>query len=84
VLPGLGAPRLPSTGTVAVAGQLARFARPTLLEEYSVSADGVRQDFVVLTRPEGEGKLREELDVAGAKAEALVGGDFRGESARQC
>jgi hypothetical protein len=38
---------LPSTGTVAIDGQTARFARPGLVEEYSVSMDGVRQDFII-------------------------------------
>jgi len=62
------------TGVVAVAGQIARFIRPGLTEEYSVSVDGVRQDFVVGQRPGGEGPLRVELGVAGAKAEQLVKG----------
>jgi len=65
---------LARTGTVAVAEKVARFVRPGLVEEYSVSMDGVRQDFLVLQRPGGEGKLRVELDVTGAKAEALVTG----------
>ena len=65
---------LPTTGTVSVADQLARFIRPGLTEEYSVSMDGVRQDFVVGQRPGGEGPLRVELEVAGAKAEPLVNG----------
>ena len=60
---------LPAAGKVAVAGQLAWFLRPGLTEEYSVSVEGVRQDFVVEQRPGGEGPLRVELDVAGAKAE---------------
>jgi hypothetical protein len=34
-----------------VAGKLVRFIRPGLVEEYSVSMDGVRQDFVVLEKP---------------------------------
>jgi len=64
---------LPGTGTVAVEGKLVvSFTRPGLIEEYSVSVDGVRQDFVVLQRPGGAGKLRVELDVAGAKTEALA------------
>lgn len=44
--------------------------RSLLTEEYSVSADGVRQDFVVSERPVGEGPLRVLLDVDGAKVEA--------------
>jgi hypothetical protein len=65
---------LPPHGTVAVADKLARCVRPGLIEEYSVSVDGVRQDFVVAQRPAGDGPLRVELDVTGAKAEALVNG----------
>jgi hypothetical protein len=65
---------LPQTGTVEVAGKIARFIRPGLTEEYSVSADGVRQDFVIPLPPGGEGKLRVDLDVTGAKAEALING----------
>jgi hypothetical protein len=59
---------------MAVDGQTARFIRPGLTEEYSVSVDGVRQDFVVLERPEGAGHLRVELDVTGARDEPLVNG----------
>src|SRR6266446_2901614 len=65
---------LPSTGTVAVVEKLVHFNRPGLVEEYSVSVDGIQQDLLVLQRPSGEGKLRVELDVAGAKAGALVNG----------
>ncbi|MBI3851539.1 MAG: hypothetical protein HY298_14875, partial [Verrucomicrobia bacterium] len=61
-------------GDVTVDGSIARFIRPGLTEEYSVSVDGVRQDFIVEQRPEGEGELRVELDVTGAKAEPLVNG----------
>ncbi|MEO0017428.1 MAG: hypothetical protein RLZZ522_711 [Verrucomicrobiota bacterium] len=65
---------LPPQGVVDVAEKLARCVRPGLTEEYSVSADGVRQDFVVAQRPAGEGALRVELAVTGARAEALVNG----------
>jgi hypothetical protein len=41
------AQRLPRTGTVTIAGQTVRFTRPGLVEEYSVSMDGVRQDFII-------------------------------------
>jgi hypothetical protein len=57
-----------------VDGPVARFIRPGLTEEYSVSVDGVRQDFIVEQRPEGQGQLRVELDVTGAKAEPLASG----------
>ncbi len=65
---------LPFTGSVTVVGSLVRFIRPGLTEEYSASVDGVRQDFVVEQRPEGDGELRVELEVAGAKAEPLLNG----------
>ena len=65
---------LSPVGTVQVSDQLVRYTRPGLTEEYSVSVDGVRQDFVVEQRPEGEGELRVELDVTGAKAEPLANG----------
>jgi len=65
---------LPRKGAVTVADKMARYVRQGLTEEYSVSVDGVRQDFVVMQRPAGNGPLRVELDVTGAKAEALPNG----------
>jgi hypothetical protein len=62
------------TGVVVVADQRARFIRSGLVEEYSVSVDGVRQDFVVLQPPAGRGALRVELDVAGARVKAVTDG----------
>lgn len=66
---GLGTLLLASTGKVETRKSLARFLRPGLVEEYSVSADGVRQDFLVTERPAGLGVLQMELAVAGATAE---------------
>ena len=57
-----------ATGSVNVGQAMARFERPGIVEEYSVSIDGVRQDFLLLERPEGVGQLRLELSVAGATA----------------
>ena len=65
---------LPPRGDVAVAHELARCRRGSLTEEYSVSVEGVRQDFVVAQRPDGEGALRVELQVTGARTEALAYG----------
>src|SRR5206468_1345040 len=65
---------LPRTGTVEVADKLTRFVRPGLTEEYTVSMDGVRQDFIIEQRPAGAGLLRVELEVAGAKVEPLADG----------
>src|SRR5262245_56781167 len=65
---------LPSTGTVETADGIARFIRPGLIEEYSVSVDGLRQDFIVPERVAGQGTLRVELKVSGASAEAVSDG----------
>lgn len=65
---------LPSTGEVAVAGEVPRFVRPELTEEYAVGMDGVRQDFVIVRRPQGSGWVRLELEVDGAAAEAMAEG----------
>src|SRR6266853_4864151 len=46
-----GSHALADAGTVSLDGQTARFTRPGLVEEYSVSMDGVRQDFIVEQRP---------------------------------
>ena len=60
-------------GSVQVENNLARWVRPGLVEEYSVSVDGVRQDFVVLERP-GTGIAALVLDVTGARAEQAADG----------
>jgi len=65
---------VPLTGKVEVAGQVVKFIRSKLTEEYSVSVEGVRQDFVIGRRPEGTGLVRLELEVDGAKAEAMADG----------
>ncbi len=65
---------LADAGTLVIDGQSVRFTRPGLTEEYSVSMDGVRQDFVIEQRPIGAGPLRVELDVTGARVEPLVDG----------
>jgi hypothetical protein len=65
-----GEGELPTTGTVSVEDKLVRFTRPGVTEEYSVSVDGVRQDFVIADRPAGAGDLRVELALTGARAEA--------------
>ncbi|MBN9692980.1 MAG: hypothetical protein J0M24_22280 [Verrucomicrobia bacterium] len=72
-----GGRALPLSGSVIPAGDRVRFERPGLLEEYSVSVDGVRQDFVVEQPPAGTGELRLELALSGATAEmALPGGSL--------
>ncbi|MBK9138252.1 MAG: hypothetical protein IPM17_05730 [Verrucomicrobia bacterium] len=65
---------LPERGMPACEVGLARYARRGLVEEYSVSVDGVRQDFVVSESPGGAGPLRVDLVVIGAKTEPLAQG----------
>ena len=60
---------LPPSGDVSVTDKLVTFSRPLVTEEYSVSVDGVRQDFVIAARPAGAGDLSLELALSGAKAE---------------
>lgn len=66
--------QLSAIGNVSIDGQIVRFTRPRLVEEYTVSMDGVRQDFVVLERPAGAGELALRLAVSGAKIEPAVVG----------
>jgi hypothetical protein len=67
---------LEEEGEVSVCGQTVRFSRPGLTEEYSVSMDGVRQDFIVEQPPSSPpaGELVVTLDVAGAKVEPAAYG----------
>jgi hypothetical protein len=78
-----GAQTLARTGKVCVGGKLVRFTRPGLTEEYSVSVDGVRQDFVIESPPlnpqrstlnQSAGDVVVELALSGARAEAAAGG----------
>ncbi|MFO1486567.1 MAG: choice-of-anchor D domain-containing protein [Verrucomicrobiaceae bacterium] len=61
---------LPRKGIVMVAEKMVAWTRPGLVEEYSVSVDGVRQDFVIATAPLGTGDLSIELALRGARAES--------------
>src|ERR1035437_6455149 len=81
--PSQGTQTLARTGTVSVDNKLVQFTRPGLTEEYSVSADGVRQDFVIESPPlnpqrstlnPSAGDLRVELALSGARAEPTAGG----------
>jgi hypothetical protein len=65
---------LRSAGAISIAAHTVRFNRPVLTEEYSVSMDGVRQDFVVTDKPGGSGELRVNLAVSGAKVEQTAYG----------
>jgi hypothetical protein len=63
---------LPADGIVSVKGQTVRFNRPGLTEEYSVSMDGVQQDFIVEQAPPAppSGELVVKLSVTAAVIEA--------------
>jgi hypothetical protein len=65
---------LPESGVAGLEPGRARYVRRGLVEEYSVSVDGVRQDFVVAEPPGGAGELRVELALSGGRAEAAAGG----------
>ena len=67
---------LAAVGEVSVCGQTARFSRPGLTEEYSVSMDGVRQDFIVEQAPASPpgGELVVRLAVNGAQVEPAADG----------
>ena len=71
--------RLLPTGTISMDGQTVRFTRPGLVEEYTVSMDGVRQDFVVLEKPGGSSSGRESApSESGGKLEPTHVGCYRG------
>lgn len=80
---------LPTGGQISVQDETVRFTRPGLVEEYSVSMDGVRQDFFVLENPGvrvpetglacdleplSRAELRVELSVTGARVEQTAYG----------
>ena len=78
-----GAQRLARTGKVSAEDKVVRFTRPGVTEEYSVSVDGVRQDFIIESPPlnpqrstlnQAVGDLRVELALSGARAEAAAYG----------
>jgi hypothetical protein len=64
--------QLEGEGDVSASGQTLRFNRPGLTEEYSLSMDGVRQDFIVEESPPcpPAGDLVVRLSVTGARVEA--------------
>lgn len=65
---------LPESGRVEAQDALIRFVRSGLIEEYTASQHGIRQDFLVTHAPAGSGFLRLGLSVAGARASALAQG----------
>ncbi|MCX6917216.1 MAG: hypothetical protein NT167_29960 [Verrucomicrobia bacterium] len=66
--------QLAEAGEVSVEGKTVRHRLPGLVEEYSVSMDGVRQDFVVMEKPTGDGQLEVRLAVSGARVEPAAYG----------
>ena len=60
--------RIEEKGEVRVTPEAAAWLRPGLIEEYRVSMEGVRQDFVVLRIPDRP--LAVALELTGARAEA--------------
>ncbi|MBE7493500.1 MAG: hypothetical protein HS117_00990 [Verrucomicrobiaceae bacterium] len=60
---------LAAEGIVHTGSQVVQWRRPGVVEQYGVSADGVRQDFIVTQRPPRNGEaLRVDLEVSGAQA----------------
>ena len=68
--------QLEDAGIISLAGQTVRLSRPGLTEEYSVSMDGVRQDFIVEQAPASApaGELVVRLAVTGAQVEPTADG----------
>ncbi len=62
---------LSADGHVDASEEFVRLVRPVLTEEYRVSCDGVRQDFVISQSPKGFGELRLRLRIAGAECETF-------------
>ncbi len=54
---------------VKVYDTCAQVIRPELVEEYTVSGDGIRQDFIVSKKPEGSGGLALAVSLGGATCE---------------
>lgn len=57
---------LSTSGRVLVGDGSVSWLRPGVVEEYRVSMDGIRQDFVIQQRPSGDGALTLTLAVDGA------------------
>ena len=55
-------------GKISSDEKIARLFRNNLIEEFTTSSGGIRQDFVVPQSPKGKGKLVLELDLKGATA----------------
>ncbi|MEI6424987.1 MAG: hypothetical protein WCP55_22440, partial [Lentisphaerota bacterium] len=64
----------PSEGNIKVSKDCVQIIRPELVEEYTVSGNGIRQDFIVLKRPEGRGELALAVGLTGATAKLCSSG----------
>src|SRR5258708_320804 len=76
---GIGDLSFSETGIVSVIGKTVRWIRPGLTEEYSVSLEGLRQDFIVERAPASVRSIQEHqlvltLSVHGARVEAAGDG----------
>ena len=76
--------QLPVHGKVSLAERLVSFVRPELTEEYSVSVDGVRQDFIIAQRPPAgtAPRLTEDNEGNEALREAGLAGVWAGDTQR--
>lgn len=61
--------RFTDKGAILSTASKASYSRPGLVEEYTVSVDGIRQDFRVDQEPVGTGTLNLHLELSGANAE---------------
>ena len=77
--PDWGPTLLAESGTVTRESGTIKYSRPGLVEEYSVTAEGLRQDFVVAGPPpahgDSHGLLMVSLSLCGATASAAGTGD---------
>lgn len=75
----MGNQSLPERGEVSVEGGMVRFSRPGLVEEYSVSMDGVQQDFLVLAKPRSSGRESAPSKTGEEKSEPTYVGGYKSE-----
>jgi hypothetical protein len=63
-----------SAGSIVTAGDVVSLQHPELIEQFSASSDGIRQDFLLPKRPSGLDELVLELTVRDASLLSLSGG----------
>lgn len=59
-------------GQVVVDGSSARLVRPGIVESITTTSDGIRQDWIIHSRPPGHGSLTLDLDLAGAAIRTIA------------